>query len=33
LFEKRRHLMQTWATYLDTQKGQVVPFNARRELA
>ena len=33
LFEKRRHLMQTWATYLDTPKGQVVAFDARRELA
>ena len=33
LFEKRRHLMQAWATYLDTPKGKVVAFNARREFA
>ena len=33
LFEKRRHLMNLWATYLDTPKGQVIDFNDRRELA
>ncbi|MBI78663.1 MAG: integrase [Rhodospirillaceae bacterium] len=33
LFEKRRHLMNLWANYLDTPKGKVISFNARRELA
>jgi integrase len=33
LFEKRRRLMSQWAAHLDTPKGKVVPFNARRELA
>ena len=33
LFEKRRHLMNLWATYLDTPKGKVVAFNARRDFA
>ena len=33
LFEKRRRLMSQWATHLDTPKGKVVSFNARRELA
>jgi integrase len=32
-FEKRRRLMSQWAAHLDTPKGKVVPFNARRELA
>ena len=32
LFEKRRHLMNLWATHLDTPKGKVVALNARREL-
>ena len=33
LFEKRRYLMNLWATYLDTPKGKVIAFNDRRELA
>jgi integrase len=33
LFEKRRHLMNLWATYLDTPKGKVIAFNDRRGLA
>jgi len=32
LFEKRRHLMNLWATHLVTPKGKVVAFNTRREL-
>jgi integrase len=33
LFEKRRHLMYLWATYLDAPKGKVIAFSDRRELA
>lgn len=33
LIEKRRQLMETWAAYLDTPNGEVVPLRTRRELA
>ena len=26
LFERRRHLMDDWAAYLDGERGQVIPL-------
>ena len=33
LFEKRRHLMDLWASYLDAPSGNIIDFTNRRELA
>jgi len=32
LFEKRRHLMQTWANYLETPKGEILAFSNHKKL-